>query len=288
MKILLTGSSGFLGRRLLEMLSKNKKIKTLCLTRSYQKETKKKNINYLKCDLKNINKVKNKICNFKPEILIHLAWDNIPNFSLSNSKQNENNSKRLINFVLDNTKIDNIIVSGSCFEIYPPNKSYRHFVSAKKNVLDYIKSKKIKKNFRYQWLRIFYVYGPGQRNGSLIPHLISSINKNSKLRIKTPKKKHDFIYIDDVCKFIINCLSIKIGSNIFELGSGKSTSILKIIKKIEKIKNKKILLFKPLKDSKNKIQKANLKLAKKKFNWKPKFSIDKGLNKTLKIHTLLN
>ena len=48
---------------------------------------------YLKCDLKNIKKFKNKIRKFDPNTLIHLAWENIPNFNYLNSRKNETNSK---------------------------------------------------------------------------------------------------------------------------------------------------------------------------------------------------
>ena len=187
---------------------------------------------------------------------------------------------------MDETKLENLIVSGSCFEIYPPNNSYQYFINAKKNILKFIKFKKKNKDFRYQWLRIFYVYGPGQRKQSLIPYIKNSLKNNLQLKFKTPTKAHDFIYIDDVCRFIVSCLKKDIGSNIFDVGTGKTTSVIKILENIKNIVKYDLNLSDFLKISKNKKsiskQKANIFAAKKKLNWKPKFSIKKGIKKIFK------
>lgn len=284
MNILLTGHSGFIGKNLLNLLSKDKKKhKILCLSRSNNQIIKKKNIFYLKCDLKNIKKFKNKIRKFDPNTLIHLAWENIPNFNYFNSKKNEVNSKKLIQLLLDETKLENLIVSGSCFEIYPPNNSYQYFINAKKNILKFIKFKKKSRDFRYQWLRIFYVYGPGQRKQSLIPYIKESLKNNLEFKFKTPNKAHDFIYIDDACRFIVSCLKKDIGSNIFDVGTGKTTSVIKILKNIKDIRKfdinlSEFLKFCKIKKHKSK-QRANIISAKKKLNWKPIFSIKNGIKK---------
>ena len=287
MNIILTGHSGFIGKKLLNLLLKDKKKhKILCLSRSNKYTIKKKDISYLKCDLKNIQKFKNRIRKFDPNTLIHLAWEDIPNFNHFNSKKNEVNSKKLIQLLLDETKLENLIISGSCFEIYPPNNSYQYFINAKKNILKFIQTKNKKRDFRYQWLRIFYVYGPGQRKQSLIPYIKRSLKNNLELKFKTPNKAHDFIYIDDVCRFIVSCLKKDIGSNIFEVGTGKTTSIIRILENIRKIIKYSLNLTEFLKISKNKKsiskQKANIISAKKKLNWKPKFSIKNGIKKIFK------
>ena len=41
-----------------------------------------------------------------------------------------------------------------------------------------------KKNILFNWLRLFYVYGPGQRGESIIPMLIEKIkNKKNKCKL---------------------------------------------------------------------------------------------------------
>ena len=209
MKIILTGGTGFIGSRLIELISKIKSYETLIISRKKIKINDKSNIRNFKCDLNSLKKLKNKIKVFNPDVLIHLAWDKIPNFNKTNCKTNEKNSKNLINFIIKNTSIKHIIVSGSCFEIYPPDKSYKYFVESKKNILRFLKIKTKVKKIKYTWLRIFYVYGSNQRKGSIIPYLLNCIKQKKVSNINEPNKRHDFIYIDDVCNAIINTIKIQ-------------------------------------------------------------------------------
>lgn len=280
MNILLTGSSGFIGRRLLEKLSKYKRYKILNLVRSSKLTSYNSKIKYLKCNLDKLDNHAQQIIEFNPNVLIHLAWDKIPKFSYRNSKKNKNTSIKLIKLIEKKTKVQNIIISGSCFELYPPNKSYKYFKEAKNEVLKYIKKRSRLNNFNFQWLRIFYVYGPQQKKDSLIPFLIKTSRTNKKLILNAPNNKHDFIYIDDVCDCIIKCLKKNIGSNIFEVGNGRTTKIKKIIQIIERIKNKKFELILNKKKS-NKNLKAKIKNLKDKLNWRPKISINKGIKMLL-------
>ena len=79
MRILITGGTGFIGKHLLSKLE-NTKYKILVCSRKLYKN--KSNIKYTKQDIG--KKLNHTIRNFKPEILIHLAWQGIPDFSLNN------------------------------------------------------------------------------------------------------------------------------------------------------------------------------------------------------------
>ena len=126
MNIILTGGSGFIGSNLVKHLSKLRSFKIMLISRKKISTSNHKNIILLETDLSNIEKHKKKIIKFNPKILIHLAWDKIPNFTFLNCKENEKKTKILINFLCKNTNLSKIIISGSCFEIKPPNKSYNY------------------------------------------------------------------------------------------------------------------------------------------------------------------
>ena len=170
---------------------------------------------------------------------------------------------------MDETKLENLIVSGSCFEVYPPNNSYQYFINAKKNILKFIqfKNKKIE-ILDINGLEFFMCMALGREKESLIPYIKRSLKNNLELKFKTPNKAHDFIYIDDVCRFIVSSLKKDIGSNIFDVGTGKTTSIIRILENIKKIVRDNPNLTEFLKISKNKKpiskQKANIISAKKK------------------------
>ena len=88
MNILITGGSGFIGFNLLKKLSGNKKYKILTLSRKKKLDKISKNIKNLKSDLVLSNSSLNLIKEFSPQIVIHLAWQDIPDYSIKKSQIN--------------------------------------------------------------------------------------------------------------------------------------------------------------------------------------------------------
>ena len=120
MKILITGSTGFIGNHLIKKLLFHK-YEILIISRS--KEIKKiTNVKYCFSDLKNINKKIDVIRKFNPSVCVHLAWSGIPEYNLKNCKSNFIDNLVFINF-LKLLNLKKIIISGSCMEYGEiPNK----------------------------------------------------------------------------------------------------------------------------------------------------------------------
>ena len=239
MKLLITGISGFIGRNLINKIIKHEK-NILGISRN---KIKLNELKLLKGDLKDISKIKDDLIKFQPEVVIHLAWQGIPDYSFENSKKNLELSMNFFEFIFDNTKCRKIIISGSCWEYDkregPCNENMKitnnnSFSWAKNSLYDYLNLKCIELNIDFIWFRIFYVFGPLQKNSSLIPYLYYSLKENSKPIIKKPKNSNDFVYIEDVINIIYIAIKKNIPSGIYNIGSGKSTSVLEIIKLIEK------------------------------------------------------
>ena len=111
MNVLLSGGTGFIGSYVLEILNNNN-FSILVLSRS-EKEIKssyKSNILYHKCDLSKPVSYEKKVKEFSPNILIHLSWEGIPDFSYKMCLKNLNSSIDLINIVANCSSIKKIIV----------------------------------------------------------------------------------------------------------------------------------------------------------------------------------
>lgn len=81
-------------------------------------------------------------------------------------------------------------------------------------------------NISCQILRIFNVYGPGQKRPFLIPDIIDSINNKEELIIRTPNAVRDFIHVCDVANVFIQCLQTNCQElQVFNVGSGEGTQI---------------------------------------------------------------
>ena len=104
--------------------------------------------------------------------------------------------------------------------------------------------------------------------------------------INEPNKRHDFIYIDDVCNAIINTIKHSKKSNIIEIGSGKVSSIKKIAKLIKKISNNKLRYNLNLSSIKNNVFKAKFKKQKRK-SMETKNKFRKWTKKILRLIKLI-
>ncbi len=294
MNILITGGSGFIGSSLIKLLSNNKKNNLLCISRSKKKSN--NNIKWIKGDLEKYNNYINIIQDFKPEILIYLAWDKIPNFNKINCKKNYKLAKRFIDAIINLQTLNKIIISGSCFEYKNPkgkirinhNLDRKNFFSYFKNKLkEYLEKKLINKKINLLWLRIFYVYGQNQRDKSLIPYIINSIKNNKIPKISNPYGMNDFIYVEDLSKIILKLIDKKFYKNkIINVGSGKLVKIKNIMNIIQKKINPKIKI--KLENKKNDQKPiyfwADNGYIKYTLGFKNFTNISKGIDKMIKIH----
>ena len=286
MRILITGGSGFIGREILKLLG-NKRYKVLNL---YRKNIKYNgNVCFYKCDLFSPETYIKKIINFKPEILIHLAWNGIPDFNKKNCDQNKKNSIKLINNITKIQSIKKIIIAGSCFEIkYKKNScsekklfdTNSYFTRAKYEIYKHLKEISKKKDKKYYWLRIFYAYGPNQKKNSIIPHIYYSLKKKNIIKLKNPYNELDFINTKDIARYFIKIIESKANSGIYNVGSGKSIPITKIFAFIKKILNKNNKKLFPKNEKANRFYSNNYK-SKKTIGFTPKTNIFTGIREQL-------
>ena len=134
-------------------------------------------------------------------------------------------------------------------------------------------------------LRLFSVYGPFSPPYLVTSRIISQLEKNS-IKLGNLKPKRDFIFVDDAINAIKIVLEKSKGFQIYNIGTGKSYSILEICNLIKKISGKK----NPVISNKLFLRKNDIKEIKahtnkiKKLGWKPKTNIKRGLEYTINWH----
>ena len=129
--------------------------------------------------------------------------------------------------------------------------------------------------------RFFNVYGPRLNTSSQYSAVMGNFlsqtkNKKPLTIVGNGKQTRDFIHVDDLANAFIKVIKSKLIKKIYNLGSGKRTSI-NTIAKIFGGKRK----FIPLRPGEPKNSLANVSKLKKDINWKPKISIEKGIKKLL-------
>ena len=232
MNILLTGGTGFFGKNFIKILEKSE-LKVLVISRKYRK-SEFKNIKYIKSDLR-LSKINfNRIKKFNPLIVVNFAWEGIPNFSKKICDKNYKDQVFFFKKILSLNNLKKIISLGSCWEYKKKygicsensnlNKS-SYFSKSKNNLREFLDKNCKEKNINFLWFRVFYAFGPYQKNNSLIPYVKKKIVNGESLENINLENQNDFIYIKDCCKIIYNSILRKLPSGIYNLGTGKLISV---------------------------------------------------------------
>ncbi len=128
-------------------------------------------------------------------------------------------------------------------------------------------------------LRLFNVYGINQRQGFIVPYIHHCILNNNILNLKTPNSLRDFVYVEDACHAISKTVSIdNPGFNVFNVGSGKTISVLDLAKKIYRLWG---VPFKFNANNSGNCEElsvhADTSLIKARLDWELEVSLDDGL-----------
>ena len=297
-KSIITGGAGFIGSNLTDHLVRiGHKVIILDNFVSGKKNNlahhKKKDDKIVKLD---ISKSKNLDRYFKGvDYIFHLAGlaEIIP--SIKNPKQYfDNNVIGSLNVVeaAKKAKIKKLIyaASSSCYgtpKSFPTSEKDKIDLKHPYAVTKFMGEELIMKyasifNMPNISFRFFNVYGPrlntsGQYS-AVIGNFLSQTRKKKPLTIVgNGKQTRDFIHVDDLANAFIKVIKSKSVNKIYNLGSGKRTSI-NTIAKIFGGKKK----FIPIRPGEPKNSLANISKIKKEINWKPKITIKEGIKRLLK------
>mgnify|MGYP006084722397 CR=1 FL=1 len=141
----------------------------------------------------------------------------------------------------------------------------------------------IYKNMDINIFRPFNVYGVGQDKRFLIPEIMLQVKNNMLIEVNTLKPKRDYIYIDDLVDGLISGMNSFNGIEIYNLGSGASISVEQVINIIKKQSNSEVEFISRNIERENEINDvvADISKARDKLSWSPKISFDNGIKKII-------
>jgi nucleoside-diphosphate-sugar epimerase len=137
--------------------------------------------------------------------------------------------------------------------------------------------------------RLFNIYGPNQPGSFLISEILQKISSGGVVVLKDPRPRRDYIYIEDVLSGIESAINFESKSfDVFNLGTGKSISVLELLNTIHKMSPIKFEFSFTNEFRQGEVLEsvADIKKINQVLNWTPKFDIETGLNKLLKVNTL--
>ena len=294
MTILITGGAGFIGKHLVNKLSKNNKVYVIDKKKFNFKN---KNVKFILGDITKINsfKIPSKI-----ETIYHLAAQTSAQISEENPdkdvKTNIMGTYNICKFAIKK-KIKQIIFTSS-MAVYGEveNKISENKECNPKSMYGMSKlfCEKLIKNLSYNKInfkifRLFNVYGPGQDlknfKQGMVSICLAQLIKFKNIIVKGSLDRYrDFIYIDDVVNILTKSNIIQ--NEIYNLGSGKKTTVRELLKLIKKITNTNFKII-VKKNTQGDIfgSCADVSKLNKIMNLDLKYNIKSGLFRTIKSIT---
>lgn len=303
MKILVTGSAGFIGSNLCEALVKagHAVVGIDCFTPYYSvalKELNAKHIQDLGVETKRLDlatdNLDGAVCGF--DVIFHLAAqpgisaqvsfeDYLKNNLVATNRLVEASSKDLKLKMFINIGTSSIYgLNATLDEEQAPRPASNYGVTklaAEQLVLSYQREKKIKACS----LRLFSVYGPRERPDKMFPKAILSVLKGSEFPLYEGSEKHlrSYTYVEDTVAGITSVLKnlAKVEGEIINIGSDKCFSTREALDLVEKHaggKIKKVVVPRVLGDQVR--THANIEKARLLLGYNPKYDLDSGVKKT--------
>ena len=286
MSILVTGSSSYIGKNLINYFEKNEiDYVGIDLLKPYTKKCIRINIE----DSKINSKIKKKI-----KAIIHLAAISTDQMSIKDPalsyKVNIFGSMNLMELA-KKKKIKNFVFASSelVYGSFKNNeiKSIKSKIIIEKLESNYAKTKAImekiivtSKKLNYSILRFGIIYGNKISNFSVVESIVEQVKNKNIINVQSKKTSRSFIHVDDIISAIICSLKLK-GKNILDIQGPYPVNLEMLIKFTENIINKKVKIIE--KNKKNcSIKLIDSTLSNKILNFKPKISIKKGILKILK------
>lgn len=135
-------------------------------------------------------------------------------------------------------------------------------------------------------LRIFNVFGPGQRTDFLIPRIVQQVIAGKEIRVMDLAPRRDYIYLTDVVEAFIKAgdSEINTGFHAINLGSGYSLSVAEIIAKIQTVAGTRLPVITDSAERRQEIPDvvADISVAQRVLGWRPRMNFESGIEAILK------
>ena len=300
MKFAVTGGAGFVGSNIVKLLVKeNHDVLVIDNMHTGKKENLQEifdKIEFCELDIRNIPELENKIKDVDG-IFHEAALTIVQESFLMEEEYYDVNVKGTENIFKIAEKYGIKVVFASSSSIYGNTEKIPIIENNERNPInpygktkledEFLAEKYSKKGVSIIGLRYFNIFGKGQ-TGSYAGVITKFVNqlkeKKSPIIFGDGSQIRDFIFVEDIAQSNLSAMLSKINFGFFNIGTGKTTTILQLAKFLIKLYNLEISpeFSDPLDGDVQKSQ-ANIKKTQQLLNWTYKIDIEEGLEKMIKL-----
>jgi dTDP-6-deoxy-L-talose 4-dehydrogenase (NAD+) len=238
MKVAVTGATGFIGRHVLAELEA-RSVETIALVRaSTAKPPGYSGSRVVQLDLHNPPPSAFELME-RPDVLIHLAWSGLPNYkSLHHFEQELPAQYRFLKDLIE-SGLQTLVVAGTCFEygmqsgslsedIAPhPGNPYGFAKDALRTQLAYLGATH---PFQLTWARLFYLYGEGQSESSLLPQLRQAAERGDQIfNMSDGEQLRDYLPVAEAASYLVSLGLAKKDIGTVNVCAGTPVSVRKLV-----------------------------------------------------------
>ena len=175
----------------------------------------------------------------RPDVLIHLAWGGLPNYRSLHHIESELPHQYSFLAGLIKAGLSAMVVTGTCFEygmqsgplsetlLTQPNNPYGYAKDALRRQLEFLRNFH---PFALTWARLFYMFGEGQAENSLLPQLRKAMERgDSSFNMSGGEQLRDFLSVSDVAATLVALALRRADIGIVNVCSGKPISVRTLV-----------------------------------------------------------
>lgn len=237
MRILLTGATGFIGRHVArEILQTNHDImaSALELRPSVSDFFSSNRITYVPCDMNERRSDYSELFG-NPDAVIHLSWEGLPHYKeLFHFERNLPSNYHFLKNLIE-SGVRDVTVIGTCLEYGIRNGSLSEdmktepvipYALAKDSLRRFLEELRKIIDFRFRWIRLFYTYGEGQNENSLLEQLKKAIVRGDKtFDMSRGDQIRDYLSVEKVAHHVVKIALQRKAQGIINCCSGEPISI---------------------------------------------------------------
>jgi nucleoside-diphosphate-sugar epimerase len=238
MKVAVTGATGFVGRHVVAELERRSISATLICRSSANVPPAFATHTVLSMDLKDVpSKAFDSIG--QPDVLIHLAWGGLPNYKSLHHFEEELPAQYRFLKILVESGLKNLLVTGTCFEYgmqsgrlcedleVRPNNPYGFAKDMLRRQLEYLQQVT---PFNLTWARLFYLYGEGQAQNSLLPQLKRAAECGDRIfNMSSGEQLRDYRSVTEVAKDLVSLAMAAHNNGVVNVCSGTPISVRRLV-----------------------------------------------------------
>ncbi len=240
--ILVTGSTGFIGRYVIEALL----AAGHTVIASSGNETHARlqswfdKVRYIPLDLSTVRADTDYYVFFgKPDKAIHLAWEGLPNYKSDFHLTDNLPRHQLFLHSLVRGGLSDLTVSGTCLEYGmqegclsedQPVRPDNAYAIAKDRLRQYVETLSTQFRLDWKWVRLFYMYGEGQNPKSLFSQLDKALDAGEPaFNMSGGQQVRDFLPVKEVARLLVKIASQQQVTGIINCCSGRAITLQQMV-----------------------------------------------------------